>query len=518
MDDIATFADSSGLVIKDGGKKISDLLEVSANLSDLSSPSSARTNLGLGTMAVESASDYLALAGGTMTGTLTLAGAPVSSLQAATKAYVDATAGTAVQSVSGTANRITSTGGVNPVIDISAAYVGQTSITTLGTIGTGTWAGTTITVDHGGTGRATLTNHGVLVGAGTTAITQLGTGSAGQVLQSGGASADPAYSTATFPSTATGTGKILIADGTNWVASTPTYPNTSGTAGKVVISDGTNNVYSTPTFPNASATSRKIIVSDGTNWVASTETWATPSTSGNILTSNGTNWTSSAPNSIYSLKDDFYSPNTATAGVAYLWSDIPWIPTGSAFAYTAATEAAHPGILGNASTATRAGIITTSGGGNVATGIILGAGTWSVNWVIKVATLSTVTNRYTLYCGFLDLNTAEANNGVYLVYSDNLNSGKWVGRTASGGSRNDVNDTGSAVTTAWYNLGATVNAAASSVEFFVNGVSLGTQTSTIPTGNPIGISTNLIRSAGTIAANSVLIDLMYMTFTATTPR
>lgn len=49
-----------------------------------------------------------------------------------------------VNSVSGTLNRITSTGGANPIIDISALYVGQTSITTLGTITTGTWNGTAI--------------------------------------------------------------------------------------------------------------------------------------------------------------------------------------------------------------------------------------------------------------------------------------------------------------------------------------------------------------------------------------
>lgn len=44
-----------------------------------------------------------------------------------------------VTSVSGTLNRITSTGGTTPVIDISASYVGQSSITTLGTVTTGTW-------------------------------------------------------------------------------------------------------------------------------------------------------------------------------------------------------------------------------------------------------------------------------------------------------------------------------------------------------------------------------------------
>lgn len=42
-----------------------------------------------------------------------------------------------VLSVSGTTNRITSTGGTTPVIDISASYAGQASITTIGTLGTG---------------------------------------------------------------------------------------------------------------------------------------------------------------------------------------------------------------------------------------------------------------------------------------------------------------------------------------------------------------------------------------------
>lgn len=50
----------------------------------------------------------------------------------------------AVTSVSGTTNRITSSGGFTPAIDISSSYLGQTSITTLGTITTGVWHGTAI--------------------------------------------------------------------------------------------------------------------------------------------------------------------------------------------------------------------------------------------------------------------------------------------------------------------------------------------------------------------------------------
>lgn len=51
--------------------------------------------------------------------------------------------------VVGTANRIT----VNPdSIDIASTYVGQTSITTLGTISSGTWQGTIVSPTYGGTG------------------------------------------------------------------------------------------------------------------------------------------------------------------------------------------------------------------------------------------------------------------------------------------------------------------------------------------------------------------------------
>jgi hypothetical protein len=68
--------------------------------------------------------------------------------------------------VVGTASRIL----VNAdSIDIDAGYVGQTSITTLGAIATGTWNGTTIAVNRGGTGAVTLT--GYVKGAGTSALT-----------------------------------------------------------------------------------------------------------------------------------------------------------------------------------------------------------------------------------------------------------------------------------------------------------------------------------------------------------
>jgi hypothetical protein len=61
---------------------------------------------------------------------------------------------------------------------------------------------------------ATYTAHGVLLGEGTSSIVATAAGSAGQILTSGGASADPSWTTATFPTTATA-GDLIAATATN---------------------------------------------------------------------------------------------------------------------------------------------------------------------------------------------------------------------------------------------------------------------------------------------------------------
>ena len=67
---------------------------------------------------------------------------------------------------------------------------GSTDITTLGTIATGTWEGTTVAVDQGGTGATTLTDGGILLGSGTASITSLGVATNGQI-PIGDGSTDP---------------------------------------------------------------------------------------------------------------------------------------------------------------------------------------------------------------------------------------------------------------------------------------------------------------------------------------
>lgn len=85
-----------------------------------------------------------------------------------------------VLAVGGTADRITI--GTDSV-DIASTYVGQTSITTLGTITSGTWSATTIGTTKGGTGLTSYTTGDLLYASGTNTLAKLAAGTDGKVLQ-----------------------------------------------------------------------------------------------------------------------------------------------------------------------------------------------------------------------------------------------------------------------------------------------------------------------------------------------
>lgn len=101
-----------------------------------------------------------------------------------------------VLSVLGTPDRITSTGGQNPVIDIASNYVGQTSITTLGTVATGTWNGSTISEAYGGTNQTTYATGDILYASASNTLSKLAAGSDTQVLTL--ASGVPSWATPTI--------------------------------------------------------------------------------------------------------------------------------------------------------------------------------------------------------------------------------------------------------------------------------------------------------------------------------
>lgn len=377
--------------------------------------------------------------------------------------------GGGVASVSGTANRITSTGGANPVIDIAATYVGQTSITTLGTIGTGTWNGSTIGVAYGGTGATTLTNHGVLIGQGTSAIAATATGSSGQILQSGGASANPAYSTATYPSTVA-TGDVLYGSATN-VVSSLSVPSLPGVA---VHYDGTTASYFNPLQ----------------------ETY---------------------------LFDDFISGNANPLG-NMLWNTAN---TGNITNGVVGTVAGnHPGVVQFATGAgtTNSCIMRMGSNNNTQWPMLLGGGIVTFVWVVMIPVLSSAADIFIVRCGLMDTNNAQnVPDGVYFEYTDPGGGSPtpyWSICTAKSNVRT-VSQTNVTVTAGtWYTLRADVNAAASSIAYSINGTTANVSpiTTNIPT-LAVGPAAFILKNGGSTGTTSMAVNFdmfyLYSKFTST---
>lgn len=148
-----------------------------------------------------------------------------------------------------------------------------------------------VSVANGGTGRATLTSQGVLVGAGTSTVVSTTAGTAGQLLQSGGTLSPPSWLT-TVPVANGGTGAntltahgVLVGEGTSSVAVT-----SAGTAGQILTSNGAS---ADPTFQTVVGTGSVTSVATtaplagGTITTTGTITCATCVTAASALSANG---------------------------------------------------------------------------------------------------------------------------------------------------------------------------------------------------------------------------------------
>lgn len=125
------------------------------------------------------------------------------------------------RTITGTTSRLTVSNGDgvsgNPTLDISASYVGQSSITTLGTITTGVWTGTNVALANGGTNASLVaSNGGIFYSTATAAAILAGTATANQILLSGSTAA-PVWSTVTHPSTTT-INQLLYSSSANVIA------------------------------------------------------------------------------------------------------------------------------------------------------------------------------------------------------------------------------------------------------------------------------------------------------------
>lgn len=138
-------------------------------------------------------------------------------------------------------------------VQISASYTGQSSITTLGTIATGTWEATDIGVAYGGTGVSTFTSKGILYGNGASAVQVTAAGSQYEVLQAG-SGGTPEFGALALAQSAAVTGQLAIANGGTGASTAAAARTALGTTGKV-----------TDTIGDGSATSIAVTHSLGTD-------------------------------------------------------------------------------------------------------------------------------------------------------------------------------------------------------------------------------------------------------------
>jgi hypothetical protein len=137
----------------------------------------------------------------------------------------------------------------------SFTFTGGTTGLTFGGAGTTETLTGTLIVGNGGTGRATLTNHGVLVGAAASAITQLAVGATNTVLL-GNTGADPSFGA--VPNAALANSSITLSNGNN-ISISGSPVSLGGTATINVAGTTTNAVQ----IGNASASLTSLTV--GTN-------------------------------------------------------------------------------------------------------------------------------------------------------------------------------------------------------------------------------------------------------------
>jgi len=230
------------------------------------------------------------------------------------------------RTLTGTANRISITNGDgvggNPTIDIHSSYAGQTSITTLGTIGTGTWNGTKISEAYCGTNQTTYTIGDILYASAANILSKLtgNTTSTKKFLsQTGNGTNSAAPSWTTLSTSDVGLGNVENTALSTWAGSTNlTTLGTIGAGtwnGSIIQSayGGTGNGFTkftgpgttekTFTLPNANATiltdnAAVTIAQGGTGQTTANAAFnalapSQTSNSGKILTTDGTNtsWT-----------------------------------------------------------------------------------------------------------------------------------------------------------------------------------------------------------------------------------
>lgn len=125
---------------------------------------------------------------------------------------------------------------------------------------------------------------------------------------------------------------------------------------------------------------------------------------------------------------------------------------------------------------------------------------------------------YFMNIGFIDTVTAEPVDGVYFEYNI-TNPTTWTICTANNSTRTKTNSTVAIAANTFYNLRIEVNAAGTSVSYFINNTNVGTITTNIPTafGRETSVGYTIRKTVGTTAVTTD-IDTMYLKYVLNNTR
>lgn len=173
-------------------------------------------------------------------------------------------------------------------------------------------------------------------------------------------------------------------------------------------------------------------------------------------------------------------------------------------------EANHPGIFqfvtGTTATGRQfAGWASSNGSGKV----VFGSGVVRLGVIQRIPTLSTAAEHFIVRNGYFDaVNLVNPIvDGAYFRYEESVNGGRWECRCVAASVETVLDSGVTVVAGTWYLLELEVNAAGTSVQFFINRVSVGSIATNVPTAG-VGPVFGINKTIGT-TSRSVAYDYCY---------
>ena len=263
-------------------------------------------------------------------------------------------------------------------------------------------------------------------------------------------------------------------------------------------------------------------------------TYTLPSADGaadDVLKTNGSgtlSWTAQSgggfnPANGVQLFEDFISGgSSASSSATAIFGSLGWSWLGNGdINYATTNTASHPGFVTLGTTTGTTNYSTIAIGGQGATGAYSGGGTWlidstdsfTMHWWVRFPDLSTAAQRYASYIGFCTGDTSEPASGIYFTYSEGT-SANWIIKTGNSGVYTTTTTSTAVASNTWTKL--TITLSSGTAEYFVDGSSVGTISTNLPTGT-VPIRAGIRKTAGS-TARKIDVDAMYLDYTFGTSR